>query len=80
MKCRFCGCTDKKPCAIAMVNFVDDDIVGRSAGIALRGQLAHFTTPCHWSAPDTCSAPGCIEQAYVEVAAIVDQLFALEAA
>lgn len=81
MKCKFCGCTDRKPCLIPMrysgAHFLEGDY-GDYPLIALPGQVAQFTTPCHWSAPDVCSAPACITLAYAETCALVDLL--LEAA
>jgi hypothetical protein len=35
--------------------------------IARPDQLAEIRTPCHWSAPNICSAPSCIEKAYAEL-------------
>lgn len=46
--------------------------------IARPGQVAELTTPCHWSAPDICSAPSCIDKAYIEAWQLTEQL--LEAA
>jgi hypothetical protein len=76
MTCKFCGCTDDRPCAIPMVTLDADDLLGRPAHLVFPGQLAEFTTPCHWSAPDICSAPACIELAYRECCEIVDELTA----
>lgn len=86
MKCKFCGCTDKRPCAIAMTFGSIPEILAAELGIdpddmpllALPGQIARFSTPCHWSAPNVCSAPACIALAYIEASELVDLL--LEAA
>jgi hypothetical protein len=40
------------------------------------GEVAQFTTPCHWSATNLCSAPACIERAYPDACEILDQFIA----
>ena len=40
----------------------------------LPDQVAEFVTPCHWSAPNICSAPECIEKAYAEAVSFADLL------
>jgi hypothetical protein len=42
------------------------------------GSVAEFTTPCHWIAPDICSAPACVEKAYRERCAWMDAVIAAE--
>lgn len=85
MKCKFCGCTDKRACAIPMFYTATPDVPelldlfgDEYPVIARDAQLAEFSTPCHWSAPNICSSPACVEQAYVEACALVDSV--LEAA
>lgn len=66
MKCKFCGCSDKRPCAIAM------RILGDQEMIALAGQLSTFTAACGWIGDmNVCSAPACVEKAYAEACALV---------
>lgn len=70
MKCKFCGCTDTRACAIPMV-LMDDE-----PAIALSGEFAEFTTPCHWISPNICSSPACVLRAYEELGdELVDLLF-----
>jgi hypothetical protein len=86
MKCKFCGCTDKRACQIPMVyaDLPDDRMLRELLGsddypyIVRPGQLAEFSTPCHWSAPGICSAPACVEKAYAEACALIDELVAAE--
>jgi len=81
MKCKFCGCTDKRPCLIPMRysgwHFLEGDYNDYPL-ITMPGEVAQFTTPCHWSALNTCSSPACIALAYVEACGMVDLM--LEAA
>jgi hypothetical protein len=77
MKCKFCGCSDRKACAIPMT-FGDHPLDTDVPINCLPGELAEFTTPCHWIAPDVCSAPPCVERAYEECCAFIDQLIAGE--
>jgi len=69
MRCQFCGCTDDRACAIPYVFDEDDNPL-----LALPGQIAEVTSPCHWSTPNICSAPACIARAYPEACAIVDRM------
>ena len=88
MKCKFCGCTDKRACAIPMLWSTTPDVEEllmffgdtRYPVIARAGQVAEFTTPCHWSAPHICSAPACVERAYQEICEAIDLLMAQELA
>jgi hypothetical protein len=79
MNCKFCGCTDLRACAIPMV-FGDHPLEDDMPALALPGQVADFTTACHWSAPSICSAPACIDLAYVEACVLIDQIYLEEAA
>ena len=85
MKCKFCGCTDKHPCVIPMSFGTHPLSYGRDPLdfeqlpiVSSLDQIAEFTTPCHWSAPNICSAPACVEKAYVETCEAIDQLMAGE--
>lgn len=65
MKCKFCGCGDRNACQIPMRVMDDQEM------IALAGQVSTFTAACGWVAENICSAPACIEQAYIEASALV---------
>jgi hypothetical protein len=76
MSCKFCGCTDRRPC---MITVVDDPQDGtRSivpAGIALvEADKEIRLVPCEWIGENVCSAPACVEKAYAEAALLADQL------
>jgi hypothetical protein len=77
MICKFCGCTNKRACAIPMFTMDDDDIIGRATSVVFPrdvAQLASFTEPCHWIAPNICSAPACVNRAYAERADAIVRL------
>lgn len=76
MKCKFCGCTDARACAIPMVLTGEDE----QPSIAVAGQLAQFTVPCEWIAPRVCSAPACVDQAYREACDTVSRILLEEIA
>ena len=58
MKCKFCGCTDHRPCFIP-----PSFIPGAVAGV-----------PCAWLLEDVCSAPACVEKAYAEARPLAEQI------
>ena len=71
--CKFCGCTENKPCRIPLtVNQADDPIIAFPPAEPLG------YTVCGWLLDDVCTAPACVEKAYPEACALIDQL--LEAA
>jgi hypothetical protein len=81
LTCKFCHCTDARPCLIPMsfgthpLSYGRDPLDYEQLPIVVGPrQVAEFTTPCHWSAPDICSGPACIEKAYVETCEALDQL------
>jgi hypothetical protein len=47
--CRYCGCTDEKPC------------IFRAPG---QDGPPFDLWPCAWLLEDVCSAPACVEKAY----------------
>lgn len=59
--CKFCGCTDANSCRIP---FTGDD-----------GEI--LILGCSWLTDDVCTAPGCVEKAYLEARAIADDLIAI---
>jgi hypothetical protein len=68
MKCKLCGCTDKRPCSIPMC------VAGDQLVLAIDGQVSTHTEPCAWLADSVCSAPACVEKAYNEAAMLADQI------
>jgi hypothetical protein len=68
MKCKFCGCTDEKPCAIPIADGVD------GATLATEGTIAIGVMPCGWLIEEVCTAPKCVEEAYAEAELLADQL------
>lgn len=80
-KCIFCGCTDDAPCMIPMRLIYPDDILGRPAHTVFNFEpvlIPGFTTPCHWIAPEICSAPRCVDLAYLQLSVAVDNLIAFQ--
>lgn len=53
--CRFCGCTDDTACLIHMA--VPSELVP--------GEIVLGDFPCAWLVPDVCTAPACVEKAYL---------------
>ena len=74
MKCKFCGCTRNRSCRIPMT-FVGDN---PQPSIASPGQVSLFDLSCDWLIPNVCTHPVCVEKAYLEACALVDEV--LEAA
>jgi hypothetical protein len=69
MKCKFCGCSERRPCQLVAVKDVPD----RDAYILAGGQIAivpkdaqTFLVPCAWLVDNVCSNPICVEKAYLE--------------
>lgn len=77
MKCRFCGCTEKRACQIPMTFIAEDSA---KPAIAMPGQVSLFTLSCDWLIPNVCTHPLCVEKAYAEACALVDELIAMEEA
>jgi hypothetical protein len=67
MKCKFCGCTDEKACAIAI------DVAGQITNAA-PGSYNVAYRPCEWIAENICSAPACVDKAYAEAELLSSQL------
>jgi hypothetical protein len=63
MKCKFCGCTDEKPCQIQID--IDGNLTSAATGI--------FTV-CGWLIDGVCSAPACVEKAYAEAELLSSQI------
>ena len=67
-QCKFCSCTDTRPC------FLPAQLAETVSGVA--GDTRRF--PCAWLLPDVCSHPTCVEKAYAEarepvLQALIDQ-------
>ncbi|HZW05359.1 MAG TPA: hypothetical protein VFF58_00495 [Candidatus Nitrosotalea sp.] len=62
MSCRFCQCTEEKPCIIAMA--VNPDGTVR---LARNDQEVFDLLPCSWYIPGVCNAPFCIEKLLAEM-------------
>lgn len=71
MKCKFCGCTDDRPCSIPLEL---DGRIAIGAGGIFNSQLEYIA--CSWLIPELCSAPACVEKAYIEVGWIHRELIA----
>ena len=67
MKCKFCGCTDSKPCRIP-IN-IDGELTEAKTGIF---------SACAWLIDNVCSAPSCVEKAYAERCKEIDFLILTE--
>jgi hypothetical protein len=50
-QCRFCGCTNDDPCLVELP--------------PVEGTFSNVM-PCAWLIPGVCSAPACVEKAYLE--------------
>jgi hypothetical protein len=50
--CKFCGCTDMRPCFVR-------DVPGDQRGPG-------FLSPCAWLIEDVCTNPDCVLKAYLE--------------
>jgi hypothetical protein len=61
MKCKFCGCTENRPCLIP----VDAD--GNLEFDRILAELGGMTIPCAWLIPEVCTAPACVEKAYLAI-------------
>lgn len=64
MKCKFCGCTDDAACQIPVV--IDEREPGGVLLWAGPRDQADGAIPCYWIAPEICSNPECVKQAYDE--------------
>jgi hypothetical protein len=65
VKCKFCGCTDTRPCFIPAEFITDPDFV-----------VAGNVVPCSWLIPNVCTAPACVDKAYIEACADLDRMAA----
>lgn len=74
-QCKFCGCNERRSCAIAAVKFPfapDEPALARdyyilAPGVAVVPPDAEtFMVPCSWLLDDVCLNPACVEKAYAE--------------
>jgi hypothetical protein len=76
-RCKFCGCTERRPCRFAAVTF--PFALGKAMSSVLPtvafGALGYAIVPadastqlisCGWLLDDVCSNPACVEKAYAE--------------
>jgi hypothetical protein len=85
MRCKFCGCDERKPCFLVAVklpfiplepSLTRDHYILTTPGIALVPPDAKtFFIPCEWLLDDVCSNPECLAQAYTEAVAEWTQHF-----
>lgn len=64
--CKFCGCSDDRPCMIPVCLAPDGD--------ALERARAMMQEPCAWLLDDVCSNPVCVEKAYAEARPLAEQI------
>jgi hypothetical protein len=74
-RCKFCGCTEDKPCLLTEVTeYAESFIIGTGIQLVPEGAKTRLV-PCAWLLEgDLCSAPACVEKAYAEAALLADQL------
>ncbi len=64
--CKFCRCTDKRPCLLTEVTeYADSFILDDGFQLIPDGAKTRLIT-CSWLMPDICTAPSCVEKAYRE--------------
>jgi hypothetical protein len=72
--CKFCGCTEDKPCLITEITeYADSYILGAGIKLVPDGVKARLI-PCGWLLDDVCSSPACVEKAYAEARLLASQL------
>jgi hypothetical protein len=78
VKCNFCGCTDRRPCLIPGIVDADGDdrdAVISFGAIAIVGPDQRIEMiPCSWLIPDVCTAPACVEKAYLEARPFAEKI------
>jgi hypothetical protein len=67
--CKFCGCTEDKPCAISVEL---DGQLAIGAGGLHNARLNYVG--CAWLTEGVCSAPACVEKAYAEARPLAEQI------
>jgi hypothetical protein len=74
MKCKFCGCTENKPCLITEITeFAESYVLTDSIQVVPDGFKTRLV-PCAWLLPNVCSAPACVEKAYLEARPLAEQI------
>lgn len=67
MKCKFCGCSDERPCRIPV------DIDGQITNAA-PGSYKVAYAACGWLIENICTSPPCVEKAYAEAELLASQM------
>jgi hypothetical protein len=67
-KCKFCHCSERRPCRLVAVKDAPDlEPHILAGGIALVPADVHsFLVPCAWLTEDICTNPACVEKGYIE--------------
>jgi hypothetical protein len=73
-RCKFCGCTEDKPCLITEVTeYAESYILGAGIQLVPEGAKTRLV-PCAWLLEDVCSTPACVEKAYAEARPLAEQI------
>jgi hypothetical protein len=72
-QCKFCGCTEDRPCRIA---FELDGSLAIGAGGLWNSRLNYV--PCAWLLEDVCSAPACVDEAYAGARPLAETIAAAD--
>ena len=73
-RCKFCGCTEDRPCLItAVTEYADTYILGTGIQLVPDGAKTRLV-PCAWLLPDVCTAPACVEKAYAEALPLAETI------
>jgi hypothetical protein len=62
MKCKFCGCTERRTCFIP-ASFISDPDLRASGNVV----------PCSWLIENVCTGPECVAKAYAEAWPLAEQ-------
>lgn len=62
--CKFCGCTEEAACQIPVSYLTAEE----------RADFPLPTFPCSWLLEDVCTNPACVQKAYAEACAMVEEL------
>jgi hypothetical protein len=79
MKCKFCGCTEDKPCLMTEVTeYADSYVLGDGIQLIPEGAKTNLI-PCAWMRFNVggiciCNAPACVEKAYREARPLAEQI------
>jgi len=68
VKCKFCGCTEEKPCLLGedpLATYVAGYNSSLPAGCTPL-LMPPGMVPCAWLIPNVCTNPECVDKAYAE--------------